>query len=268
MREITFRARRSQDTGQEPLFGHDPDEGLHRLTQYATHLMRQVHNTVSASSAIRTKPLRTYTPGSETKDSEGTHVPYEMAKLYRAKNKESWKRLKESLERYGQSSQMFSEVHIKSFGTTSSDPFQIQLSQSGPKTNIIDLGYGTSQVLPVIYDVASAGNKTIFLIQQPEVHLHPKAQAALGTYFVDSYLIDRKNFLLETHSDFIVDRIRNCVLRGTVEPDDVALLFFQRGRLENHICPIPLTNEGSPLNPPDAYRSFFIDEQMKILGVE
>jgi hypothetical protein len=109
-----------------------------------------------------------------------------MAKLSRAKSRDEWRKLKSSLEKYGKSSEMFSEVEIKSFGTSPSDPFQIQFSSEGPKTNIVDLGYGTSQVLPILYMIASAPQRGVFLIQQPEVHLHPKAQAALGTHFVEA----------------------------------------------------------------------------------
>ena len=49
--------------------------------------------------------------------------------------------------------------------------------------NLIDVGYGVSQVLPVITELLRSEAPPLFLLQQPEVHLHPSAQAALGSLF-------------------------------------------------------------------------------------
>jgi len=250
-----------------------PDEKIKnsmiRLTRITNALRYTFNENVRATSAIRTKPSRTYTPGSESQDSEGTHVPFEIAKLYRrrAKNSAEWQSFKSSIEGFGSASGMFKEISVKSFGITTSDPFQLQLSLDGPKTNIVDLGYGTSQILPILHDVFRAPEGSRFLIQQPEVHLHPKAQAALGQYFVEAFVDDGKNFVIETHSDFILDRIRNSISEKKISVNDVSVLFFRRRHLENEIIPIDLDDMGDPVSPPDDYRSFFIDEQLKILGV-
>ena len=74
--------------------------------------------------------------------------------------------------------------------------------------------------------------------------------------------------MLETHSDFIVDRVRNAVASGLINKNDVSILFFQRQRLENSIRVIEIDDDGNPINPPPAYRAFFLDEQLKMLGVE
>jgi len=148
-------------------------------------LARDFSNRTIATSAIRTKPSRTYTPGEEKEDGEGSHVPYELAKLARKKGRD-WSSISAEFKNFGNLSDMFNELHVKSFGRNISDPFQIQLSLNGPRTNIVDMGYGTSQILPIIFLIASSRRKTSFLIQQPEVHLHPKAQAALGQYIVES----------------------------------------------------------------------------------
>lgn len=237
--------------------------------QYVEGFSESLLGNIEATSAIRMKPSRTYTPGTESRDGEGSHVPYEIAKLYRsrAKNKDEWESLKLSFEKFGYSSGMFKEISVKSFGQTTSDPFQIQFSSDGPKTNIVDLGYGTSQILPILYGVSDAAAGSTFLIQQPEVHLHAKAQAALGQYFVETYAEQGKNFVLETHSDFILDRVRNGIASKIIKKEDVSILFFRRSKLENKILEIELDDLGDPINPPDDYRSFFLDEQMKMLGI-
>lgn len=240
-----------------------------RLSDLAEALIRRSSVIAEATSAIRTRPQRTYTPGTEQEDGEGSHVPYEIAKLYRSRSRDrgEWDTIKEAIENFGQRSEMFKEIAVKSFGQTASDPFQIQFSSDGPKMNLVDLGYGTSQVLPILYSIATARHKGYFLVQQPEVHLHPKAQAALGQYFVESQRQTGTQFVLETHSDFIVDRVRKAISDKTLKKEDVSILFFTRERLENKITQIELDGYGEPVDPPDSYRSFFIGEQMKILGL-
>lgn len=267
LRDFRYRMRRNAEN-QNELFGAHQD-AVSRLSDLAEAITRKSMGIVEATSAIRTRPQRTYTPGTERADGEGSHVPFEIAKLYRSRSRDKaeWEELKNAIELFGAQSSMFKELSVKSFGQTASDPFQIQFSTDGPKTNLFDLGYGTSQVLPILYSIATAKRRGYYLVQQPEVHLHPKAQAALGQYFVDSRRNSKTQFVLETHSDFIVDRVRRAIAEKQIPKEDVSILFFERGRLENNITQIELNEFGDPINPPAAYRSFFIDEQMKVLGL-
>jgi predicted ATPase len=239
------------------------------LSTLADSLSRRSGGVIEATSAIRTRPQRTYTPGIEQEDGEGSHVPYEIAKLFRnrSQKKEAWSTLKDTIDEFGRKSGMFSEISIKSFGRNASDPFQIQFSLGGPKMNLVDLGYGTSQILPILYAIATGERGGYFLIQQPEVHLHPQAQAALGQFIVDSQHKTGINFIVETHSDFIVDRVRTSIANKLIKKDEVSLLFFERDRLENKITEIELDEFGEPIDPPESYREFFIAEEMRILGL-
>ncbi|MEQ8443001.1 MAG: AAA family ATPase [Alphaproteobacteria bacterium] len=266
IQDLRFKLSRDEAAEEETLF--DEPESLTALLELGERFAWGEKSLVDATSAIRTKPLRTYTPGVEVRDGEGSHVPFEMAKLYRAKNKEEWRKLKQSLEEFGNTSDMFGSVEIKSFGNTASDPFQIQLSSDGPRTNLVDLGYGTSQVLPILYQVSTGTKNGMHLIQQPEVHLHPKAQAALGEYFVQSHKQTGQKFVLETHSDFIVDRVRNAVFKGVLKPEDVSIIFFERVRLETKATQINLDANGDPIDVPNNYRLFFAKEQLRLLGAE
>lgn len=265
LHELRFRMRKEIEEKNNPVEAYG--KSLAHLSELADAITRRSPGVVEATSAIRTRPQRTYTPGTEQQDGEGSHVPYELAKLFRTKEQSAWRTVKSSIESFGKQSDMFKELSVKAFGTTSSDPFQLQFSSDGPKTNLVDLGYGTSQVLPILYSIATGTQGSFYLIQQPEVHLHPKAQAALGQYFVDSKINSGINFVLETHSDFIVDRVRKSIADGLIKNDDVSLLFFERERLENKITQVELDKHGDPIEPPLSYRSFFIDEQMSMLGI-
>ena len=75
--------------------------------------------------------------------------------------------------------------------------------------------------------IADAGDECAFLLQQPEVHLHPRGQAELASLFVQAFKQSGNRFLIETHSDYIVDRVRISVRKGLLKPDDVSILYFE-----------------------------------------
>ena len=108
----------------------------------------------------------------------------------------------------------------------------------------------------------------LLLLQQPEVHLHPSAQAALGSLFCQSAKQDRQ-LVVETHSDHLLDRVRMDVRDGatTLQPDDVSILFFERDRLDVRIHSLRIDGEGNILDAPDSYRQFFMDETRRSLGL-
>ena len=97
--------------------------------------------------------------------------------------------------------------------TDDAAPFQIHVRKfgkilKGNRRNLIDVGYGVSQVLPLLTEMLRPNAPSMFLLQQPEVHLHPSAQAALGSLFCSIAGPDRQ-LVVETHSDYIIDRVRD-----------------------------------------------------------
>ena len=118
----------------------------------------------------------------------------------------------------------------------------------GPPRNLIDVGYGVSQVLPVITELLREDSLAIFLLQQPEVHLHPSAQAALGSLFCQVAGPERQ-LIIETHSDHLLDRVRMDVRDGTtgLKPEDVSILYFERGELDVRIHSLRIDEEGNIL---------------------
>jgi predicted ATPase len=128
------------------------------------------------------------------------------------------------------------------------------LSNDGTKHNICDVGFGCSQVLPVLTaglhlfsDSNHSSASKMLVVQEPEIHLHPNAQAAMGSFFVD---LARRNgqIFVETHSDNLVLRVARHVALGEISPDDVAI-FFVSDESENRVTEIGLTEVGT-FDPP------------------
>lgn len=227
--------------------------------------VKTVEESVSIAP-IRTRPERTYDQTTETFSPEGGHIPFVLAKiLSESSSNRQNKLLASALERFGEESGLFKTIKVKNLGKKGSDPFQVQVNVSGKPVNLIDVGYGVSQSLPVLIESVLAANEKRILIQQPEVHLHPKAQAALGTFFVDLAVNDNKEFVVETHSDYIVDRIRQEIASGRIKNDSVSILYFEREGLETKVYPLSLDKTGNVLNAPDSYRNFFLREEMNLL---
>ena len=221
---------------------------------------------------LRSKPKRTYDPVRETASPEGEHVPMLMMRLDRT-DKRHWDSLHEEIVEFGRSAGLFSDIKVKRHGKQMSDPFQLQVKvRTGPHANIMDVGYGISQSLPILVDVMGANGSSrrpggwTFLLQQPEVHLHPRGQAQLANLFIKAFKECDNRFLIETHSDYIVDRVRISVRQGLLEPDDVSILYFEPKRGGVSVHSMYLDASGNLEGAPAGYREFFLKETHRLLG--
>lgn len=253
-----------------PAFPNKDSDLLQTLAVYSRLVIQEPP---FASAPVRSKPRRTYDPARLTRDPEGDYVPMYLASLS-FQDEARWEKLKDKIETFGRNSGLFNEIFIKPLGKKDSEPFQIQLrkfggKRKGPKRNLIDMGYGVSQVLPLITELLRQDSPNVFLLQQPEVHLHPSAQAALGTLFCQIAAQKGRQLIVETHSDYLLDRVRMEVRDGTakLKPDDVSILYFERDDLDVKIYSIRLDKEGNVLDAPNSYRKFFMDETKRSIGI-
>ena len=222
-----------------------------------------------ASAPIRSSPRRTYDPTRPLPDPEGAYIPTYFASV-NFQDKDQWNRLKANLEGFGRASGLFHEIGVKQLGDMEGGPFQLEIriggtGKAGRRRNLIDVGYGVSQALPVLTEVLRP-DAPMLLFQQPEVHLHPSAQAALGSLFCSAAAAGR-HLIVETHSDYIIDRVLLDIRdkRTDLEPDDVSILYFERTDHAVTIHSIRIDAEGNVLDTPEGYRKFFKDELNRVI---
>lgn len=225
-----------------------------------------------AGAPIRSSPRRTYDPTRPVQDPEGGYVPTYLAHV-NLRDTDRWSVLKTRLEEFGRRSGLFDEVSVNQLNRAQGGPFQLEIHKfsrrrKGAKRNLIDVGYGVSQALPVLVELLRADGLPMFLLQQPEVHLHPSAQAALGSLFCATAAFGRQLFV-ETHSEYILDRIRMDVRdrRADLTPEDVSVLFFERLDLDVRIHSLRFDDLGNVLEAPDGYGRFFLDETRRSVGL-
>lgn len=215
---------------------------------------------------IRTKPKRTYDELSLDFSPEGQHTPYLIRRMLHSKSLAT--RLKDFIKKVGDASGLFQDVRIKSFGRGATARFELDIVLDGKALNILNVGYGVSQSLPIIIELLARERGTWFAIQEPEIHLHPRAQAALGDVLFEMAATDGKRFLVETHSDFAIDRFRMNYKNTRADKPDGQILFFERRDKHNVITPLSIGKTGDlPVDQPENYRQFFIREQMSLLGI-
>ncbi|HEY2350899.1 MAG TPA: AAA family ATPase [Candidatus Acidoferrum sp.] len=215
---------------------------------------------------IRTEPKRTYDELTLEFSSAGRHTPYLIRRMLNSKLQAI--KLKEFLEKIGKASGLFQGVKTQSFGRGPNPRFELDIVLDGKALNILNVGYGVSQSLPIIVELLARDRGTWFAIQEPEIHLHPRAQAALGDVLFEMATIDRKCFLIETHSDYAIDRFRMNYKNGRSHKPDSQILFFERRDKHNVVTPLIIGKSGElPADQPDSYRQFFIREQMDLLGI-
>jgi len=239
-----------------------------RLWAFSAPFRNALGDEEYAFAPIRTSPQRTYDPVGVAWNPTGSHIPMLLAGLADSSSEAEWKTLQAELTEFGVESGLFDQIEVIRKGRKESDPFQIGVKSGGPAFNLVDVGYGMSQVLPVLVDIARLASEDImFLMQQPEVHLHPRAQAQLGTFFARR-AGPKQRFVVETHSDYLIDRVRMEVRRGElISPEDVSILYFERYARGARIHNLELDTEGNIVNAPPGYRQFFLDETRSLLGI-
>ena len=127
------------------------------------------------------------------------------------------------------------------------------------QTNLADIGFGASQTLPIIIESFYAPAGSTLLIEQPEIHLHPKAQAVLGDLFIDAARDGRRSFIVETHSEHLLARVRRRIAEKAISKDQVAIYYFNPTPEGTAISQVTLNDLGQYESFPDG----FFEEDVK-----
>lgn len=215
---------------------------------------------------IRSRPRRTYDAYKIQFSPEGEHIPYLLKNILRSKKNS--REFLQAIEKFGAASGLFESIFIKSYGKEVAAPFELHVVVYDKHLRINNVGYGVSQALPIIVEVLARPEGQWFAIQQPEVHLHPKAQSALGDLLYTLATSERKKFFVETHSDYTIDRFR-LNIRNHKEQANLKsqVLFFEKNPFGNQVHAIPILENGEYSDDqPKSYRDFFIKEELDLLG--
>lgn len=160
----------------------------------------------------------------------------------------------------------------KNIQATEINDTQIELKvsrtfDSDDMVNIVDVGSGVSQILPVLVALVAAKPEQLVYLEEPEIHLHPRAQANLGEIIVDAANRGVR-VVLETHSDLLLRRIQSLVAEDKISADKAILHWFSRDEHGfTQVTSTPLNATGGYGNPdfPLDFSDVFLDEEGRYL---
>lgn len=122
--------------------------------------------------------------------------------------------------------------------------------------NITDVGFGVSQVLPILVEGFHLKPGSTIIVEQPEIHLHPRVQAELGDLFIEFYK-EGKFSIIETHSEHLILRIQRRIAEGKIKNSDVGIYYFEPTENGTKIIEMEIDEMGMINNWP---KGFFEDD--------
>lgn len=142
--------------------------------------------------------------------------------------------------------------------------YEVKVQTRGSKlwVDIPDVGFGISQVLPVLTQLFYAPPNSTIIIEQPELHLHPSAQAALADVMINAILAREKaserniQLIIETHSEHFLRRLQRRIAEKVVSESKVSAYFANVSHLPVELDPLQIDLYGNIVNWP---KEFFGD---------
>jgi predicted ATPase len=142
-----------------------------------------------------------------------------------------------------------------------SNLYQVHVRKTAGAADVLitDVGFGISQILPVIVLCYYVPTGSTIILEQPEIHLHPSVQAGLADVFIDAIKVRKIQIILESHSEHLLLRLQRRIAEEAegFNADDIALYFCDYKEDESLVVPLKLDPLGNIHNWP---KDFFGDE--------
>ncbi|WHP04478.1 DUF3696 domain-containing protein [Acinetobacter corruptisaponis] len=103
----------------------------------------------------------------------------------------------------------------------------LKIKDSNAAVSLADVGFGYSQVLPVILLGLLNNNDNLLLIEQPEIHLHPSSASKLADLFL-MFIKGKKKFIIETHSQELINKLRLRVIENPLLKEYINIVFIDQ----------------------------------------
>lgn len=237
---------------------------LYTIFRYSGNLYRNI----KYLTPLRVYPERMYLNNFDI-DDVGLSGEYTTQYLNRFQMKDASKRGFLPNETKAKALKSYVNLWLKYFGMqpysipdTASDAFKLNMSQD----NVINVGFGVSQVLPIIVKGLNMYQSDTLLLEQPEIHLHPRAQMSMGDFLVGMANAG-KGVIAETHSDHIINRVVRRIMDGTIDKRLVSIYFIENMNNRAEIIPVQVDSIRGITNAPMEFFTQFASESSEIFKV-
>ena len=195
---------------------------------------------------FRRAPERTYTFSGETPSNVGVHGEKAIDMIAADQSRRHGKSLNltHKISQWLQRAEIAKGIEID---VVTDRYFEVRVTHfdTGENETLADVGYGCSQILPILVAGYHLPSSRTLIVGEPEIHLHPKAAAEVGTFLYEVAKRDIQLFV-ETHSEHLLLRLQSHVASGKLSPDDVNVFYVYSDRKgRKKICHrIPLGKDG------------------------
>ena len=212
-------------------------------------------------SAFRQSPKRTYLEKNKADFKIGTEGEeyidqiVEWDKRSNGKIKELVKTMKEL--------DLINEIKINRLGGGRFEVLVKPVSSSNFSA-LSDVGSGISAFMPIIVADLQLPNESTLYLQEPETHLHPSIQSKFGGYIVNQINNSEKNYVIETHSEYFLNRIRLAIVKGELKKEDIKVYFLENNKEDTDVYDIDFTTTGVINNAPKNFFDTYFADSMAI----
>lgn len=216
---------------------------------------------------MRTKTKRAYSWSGVNPESVGDAGENTIAAILSAKKQE--KKLKfqnthykefeviisESLKKMG----LIEEYKIEKIGDRQEYEVKVRIKGADRFVGLPDVGFGVSQVLPVIVQLFYAPDNSVIFIEQPEIHLHPNAQALLADVIIDAINMReagkerRVQIIIETHSEHLLRRFQRRISEEIITTSEMRAYFAKNNQKSSKLEKLEVDAYGNVLNWPEGF---------------
>lgn len=142
---------------------------------------------------------------------------------------------------------------------------KVQVTRYSPLVSIVDVGFGVSQVLPIIVESVFAAEGSVILLEQPEIHLHPKVQANLASVLLDFVKERGIQYIIESHSEHFLTRLQLEMATFDSEASNrVKIYFCEQVKGESKIRSLETDEFGYIKDWPEDFFGDVLGERMKM----
>lgn len=226
-----------------------------------TSLLSAVNQKFNYVSSFRHPPERTYyrrTKGTLKVGKYGENHIDQLIEWEQSRSKQ-FRALVKSL----QDLKLLNEIHTKTFSGGRFD-IKVKPNHASVDTSLIDVGFGVSQFLPIIVADLQLEKGATVAISQPEIHLHPSAQSLLGEYFLRNITDNGKRYIIETHSEYLINKFRVLIAKGDLKPDDVSVYYFRKNSDRSESFRVTFTKDGKIEGAPKEFFDTYMCDVMEI----
>lgn len=224
------------------------------LSELANDL-KQKFGSITYLGPLRSHPSRFYAPRGDQDESVGK-LGENVARFIYEKSPD----ITHEINTWFKSFEIPYILSAASIGNEVSGPV-ICLQLEDLRTRVVvgpsDVGFGIGQILPVIVE-GIVKSDSVICVEQPEIHLHPRLQAHLANFIVDTS--SKNQWIIETHSEALILRLQNLIRGKKVSPKDISIVYVDPTETGGNIIHIPLDEDG---DFKDEWPEGFFDERVK-----